>query len=126
MTKIIEQTRPEATAIPGLAHSTWASGADGLTQLSIWRQTLFPGSATPPHSHDCDEVVLCLSGWGEIHSDGNAQCFAADSSVVLPRNRVHQLLNVGPVPLEVVGIFGATPVSTLLPDGVAIQLPWSS
>jgi hypothetical protein len=24
------------------------------------------------HRHDCDEVVLCLAGWGELHIDGQA------------------------------------------------------
>jgi quercetin dioxygenase-like cupin family protein len=51
----------------------------------VWRQTLAPGAATPPHRHDCDEVVLCLSGWGEVHSDGAVQRFGADCTVVLPR-----------------------------------------
>lgn len=126
MTKIIEQTRPEGTPLPGIAHSTWASAADGLSQISIWRQTLAPGAATPPHSHDCDEVVMCMSGWGEVHGEGLVQRFGADSLVVLPKNRVHQLFNVGPMSLEIVGIFGSTPVATLLPDGQAIPLPWSS
>ncbi len=124
MSKIIEQTQPVATPIPGVAHSTWASAADGLSQISIWRQTLAPESATPPHSHDCDEVVLCLSGWGEVHSDGQTQRFGAKTTVVLPKNRVHQLFNVGPTPLELIGVFGATPVTTVLPTGNAIELPW--
>lgn len=126
MSKVIEQTCPEATPIPGVGHSTWASAADGLSQISIWRQTLAAGAATPPHSHDCDEVVLCLGGWGEIHSDGQVSRFGADTTIILPRNRVHQLFNVGPMALEIIGIFGATPVDTLLPDGQPIQLPWSS
>jgi mannose-6-phosphate isomerase-like protein (cupin superfamily) len=126
MSKIIEQTRPVAMPIPGIAHSTWASHADGLSQISIWRQTLAAASATPPHSHDCDEVVLCLSGWGEVHSDGNVQRFGAETTVVLPKGRVHQLFNVGPMPLELIGVFGATPVATALPTGETIALPWSS
>ena len=69
---VIEQNRPEASPIPGVAHATWAAQGDGLTQLSVWRQTLSPGAATPPHSHDCDEVVLCLDGWGEVHGGGEA------------------------------------------------------
>ena len=124
MSKIIEQTCPTATPIPGVAHTTWASATDGLSQISIWRQTLAPASATPPHSHDCDEVVLCLSGWGEVHSDGQVRRFGGETTVILPKNRVHQLFNVGPMPLELIGIFGATPVATALPTGEAIDLPW--
>lgn len=123
---VIDQQRPQATLLPGIAHATWAGTANGLAELSVWRQTMAPGSATPPHSHDCDEVVLCLSGWGEVHSAGEVQRFGADTTLVLPRGRVHQLFNVGPMPLETVGIFAATPVATRLPDGVQLELPWPS
>lgn len=121
---VIEQQRPTPTPIPGIEHATWAGAAQGLNQLSVWRQSVAPGAATPPHSHDCDEVVLCLSGWGEVHIDGRAQRFGADSTVTLPKGVVHQLFNVGPLPLELVGVFGSSPVGTLLPGGEAIELPW--
>lgn len=121
---VIEQTRPSAVAIPGIAHATWAGHADGLQQLSVWRQTMVPGAATPPHSHDCDEVVLCTAGCGELHVNGEVQRFGADSTLILPKGVPHQLFNVGTVPLETIGIFGASPVGTMLPDGSAIELPW--
>jgi quercetin dioxygenase-like cupin family protein len=124
--QIIEQQQPQATPIPGVDHATWAGSAHGLSQISIWRQTLAPGAVTPPHSHDCDEVVMCLGGWGEVHVDGQAQRFGADSTVVLPRGGVHQLFNVGPMPLELIGVFGSTPVGTMLPDGEVLALPWST
>jgi quercetin dioxygenase-like cupin family protein len=121
---VIEQRRPEPTPLPGVEHATWAGRAQGLSQLSLWRQSLAPGAATPAHRHDCDEVVLCLSGWGELHVDGTTHRFGADSTVVLPKGQVHQLFNVGPMTLELLGIFAATPVGTQLPDGEAIELPW--
>ena len=121
---VFNQSTPLASPIPGVAHSTWAGQDEGLNQLSLWRQTLAPGASTPPHSHDCDEVVLCQSGWGELHIDGTAHRFGPNSVVVLPRNREHQLFSVGPMPLETIGIFGASPVVTLQPDGVALPLPW--
>lgn len=123
---VIEQQHPAPTPLPGIAHSTWAGAADGLNSLSLWRQTLAPGAATPPHSHDCDEVVLCLGGWGEVHIDGQAHRFGADTTLVLPQGVPHQVFNVGPTPLEVVGIFAATPVGTRGPDGAALELPWRS
>lgn len=123
---VLEQDRPAPTPIPGVAHATWAGEADGLAQLSLWRQSLAPGACTPPHRHACDEVVMCLSGWGELHIDGERHRFGADATVVLPRGRVHQIFNVGPQPLEILGVFGQTPVPTELPDGEALELPWRS
>jgi len=92
----------------------------------VWRQTLSPGAATPPHSHECDEVVLCLAGRGEAHGNGQVRRFGADNTLVLPKGQVHQLFNVGSAPLEIVGIFAATPVATYLPEGQALELPWRS
>lgn len=121
---VIEQTRPEATPIPGVAHATWAGEADGLTQLSLWRQSLAAGAATPPHSHDCDEVVMCQAGHGEVHIDGEVHRFAAGHTLVLRRGPVHQIFNTGAEPMEILGVFGATPVATRLPDGSPLPLPW--
>ena len=123
---VIEQTRPQATPIPGVAHATWAGEADGLTQLSLWRQSLAAGAATPPHAHDCDEVVMCHAGHGEVHIDGEVHRFAAGQTLVLRRGPAHQIFNTGNQPMEILGVFGATPVATLLPDGTPLSLPWRS
>ena len=121
---VIEQTLPAPAPIPGVAHATWAGRDDGLEQLSVWRQTLAPGAATPPHHHDCDEVVLCESGSGEVHVDGQVLAFGGRHTVVLPRGRAHQIFNTGTTPMEIVGVFGGTPVGTFGPDGAALALPW--
>jgi mannose-6-phosphate isomerase-like protein (cupin superfamily) len=121
---ILEQQRPLPTPIPGVEHATWAGGAQGLSQLSVWRQSLAAGAATPPHRHDCDEVVMCLSGTGEVHLGGAVQRFDADTTVVLPRGVTHQLFNVGNEPLELIAVLGSSPAGTWLPDGEALELPW--
>ena len=126
MQTVIEQPRPQAMPLPGLLHATWAGQHHGLSQLSLWRQTLAPGAATPPHSHDCDEVVLCLAGNGELHVDGQVQRFEADRTLVLPRGGTHQILNTGALPLEILGAFGGTPVATFGADGARLELPWRS
>lgn len=69
--------------------------------------------------------MLCLSGQGEVHTEGRVQRFGADCTVELPKDRDHQIFfKVGLQPLDIVGLFGATPVLTRLPDGSAIELPW--
>jgi mannose-6-phosphate isomerase-like protein (cupin superfamily) len=121
---VIAQAVPAETPIPGVAHATWAGAADGLQQLSVWRQRVAAGAATPPHRHQQDEVVLCLSGRGEVHIDGAVHAFGGGDTVVLPRESMHQIFNAGEQPLEIVGVFGGSPVSTYLPDGSALPLPW--
>lgn len=123
---IVPQRAPQGTAIDGVAHATWASRADGLRQLSVWRQSLAAGAATPPHRHDCDEVVICLEGQGQLDTEGQQQSFGSGQVLILPRQRVHQFCNVGAQALEIIGILGQTPVRTCLPDGTPLDLPWQS
>ncbi|MCE4539432.1 cupin domain-containing protein [Pelomonas sp. P7] len=123
---VAEQTPPRPTELPGIAHVTWAGIDDGLEQLSVWRQSMAPGTATPPHVHDCDEVVFCLGGSGELHIDGQALRIDASSVLRLPGGRPHQIFNTGSVPLETLAVFARTPVPTRWPEGGELPLPWRS
>lgn len=123
---IIEQSRPQPSAIPGIAHATWAAREEGLSQMSVWRSSMAPGAATPPHRHDCDEVVLCLAGRGEAHGEGLVRPFGAGATLVLPKGRFHQIVSTGNEPLEIIAVLAATPVNVELPDGAALELPWRS
>jgi mannose-6-phosphate isomerase-like protein (cupin superfamily) len=114
------------SGIPGIDHVTLAGNADGLRKLSIWKQSVAPGSATPPHRHDCEEVVLCSGGIGELHIGGNVERFGADMTVVIPANADHQIFSVGDAPLEITAVFSMSPVQAHFPSGEAIDLPWRS
>lgn len=120
------QPRPETMPIPGLQHATWAGADQGLTQLSLWRQSVAPGGATPPHRHDCDEIVMCSAGHGELHMAGAVHRFGPDSTITIPRNAMHQIFSVGDEPLEIVAVLAATPVEVRLPDDSVLPLPWKS
>ncbi|MCD6681293.1 MAG: cupin domain-containing protein [Burkholderiaceae bacterium] len=123
---VIDQKAPLDMPIPGLQHATWAGSDDGLEQMSVWRQTIAPGGATPPHRHDCEEIVLCSSGTGELHIDGQVHPFCAGQTVAVPRNVLHQIFAVGAQPMNLVAVLAATPVDVYLPDGQKLDLPWRS
>jgi mannose-6-phosphate isomerase-like protein (cupin superfamily) len=123
---VIENAGRTKSELPGIQHLTVAGAAQGLARLSVWRQSMAPGSATPPHRHDCEEVVLVLEGSGEVEIDGARLAFGPDSTLVLPPDVPHQIFNTGSVPLVTVAAFSSTPVGTFLPDGAALALPWES
>lgn len=120
------QQQPVATPIPGVAHATLAGEAEGLRHLSVWRQAMAPGACTPPHSHACEEIVLCDAGNGEVHVAGAVHPFSAGQTVVLPAGVLHQIYATGQEPLVCTALFGATPVPVALPDGQPLKLPWRS
>lgn len=124
--QVIANAGREKARLPGIEHLTLAGRAQGLARLSLWRQSMAPGSATPPHQHDCEEVVLVLEGSGEVHIDGRVIPFGPDSTLVLPPEVPHQIFSTGAGPLVTLAAFSATPVGTFLPDGAPLVLPWES
>lgn len=124
--QILTNHIPDATPIPGIAHVTLAGSPHGLRQLSVWKQSMEAGHATPAHSHACEEVVLCTGGRGELLVDGRTERFGAGQTIVIPAGVVHQIVSVGPEPLETTAAFPMTPVPTAGPDGTALDLPWKS
>lgn len=123
---VIDNTQLPRAALPGLAHTTLAGADNGLAHLSIWRQTIEPGAATPPHRHDCEEVVVVASGSGELHIEGRVERFGPDSTLAIPANVDHQILNTGSEPMNLVAAFSVSPVEVVLPDGSPLPLPWRS
>ncbi|MGE0383986.1 MAG: cupin domain-containing protein [Gammaproteobacteria bacterium] len=125
MNVIRNRDLPRVT-MDGMENVTLAGSHDGLKALSVWRQRMAPGSATPPHRHDCEEVVLILSGSGRLELEGAVQSFGPDTTLIVPRNAPHQIFNTGEEPMELIGIFAVAPVPVQLPDGTPIELPWPS
>lgn len=115
--------RPTAS-LPGLAHRTLAGSAEGLQRLSVWQQSIEAGAATPPHHHDCEEVVVVSAGCGELHIDGAVIPFASGSVLVIPPGIPHQILNSGTGTMDLVAAFSVSPVDVYLPNGEALPLPW--
>jgi mannose-6-phosphate isomerase-like protein (cupin superfamily) len=126
MQNVLKNAGRGGAALPGIEHLTLAGAEQGLSGLSVWRQSMAPGSATPPHQHDCEEVILVVEGSGELHLDGEVVAFGPDTTLVLPPHRTHQIFNTGSVPLKTIAAFSSSPVGTFLPDGAAIELPWKS
>jgi mannose-6-phosphate isomerase-like protein (cupin superfamily) len=124
--QILTNHMPERTPIPGVAHVTLAGSANGLRELSVWKQSMDAGNATPPHRHACEEVVLCIGGIGELHAAGRIERFHAGQTIVIPAGVDHQLISIGPQPLETIAAFPMTPVLTTSPQGEALALPWES
>lgn len=123
---IHQNTPPAATPIEGLEHVTLAGSFNGSRQLSVWQQILQPGSATPVHEHDCEELVMCSQGYGELHIDDEVFAFGPNSTITLPANQLHQLINVGDQPMHIVAVFPMTPVATYLPQREVLELPWAT
>jgi len=121
---VIDNATAPRAALPGIENETLAGSSNGLRRLSVWRATIAAGAATPPHRHDCEEVVIVQSGRGELHIAGAAHTFGPDTTLAIPANVDHQIVNTGAEPIRLVAALSASPVAVFLPDGTALPLPW--
>ncbi len=123
---IVHNAELPRAAIPGIDHVTLACGQNGLRSLSVWQQRIAPGQASPPHRHDCEEVVVVQSGRGELHIEDRIERFGANTTLIVPPNVPHQIFNVGDESMDLIAVLSVTPVKVELPDGQPLPLPWAS
>lgn len=98
-----------------------ATPTSGAKQVEMWRGRMDANSATPPHSHDTEEVVLFLKGSGRATVADREVRYQAGDTLLLPALQVHQIF------AETESEFvSAMPIggTVKLPDGVVIDLPW--
>lgn len=113
-------------ALPGLEHRTLAGPEHGMRDMEVWLQTVAPGAGTPVHRHDCEEVIVILSGNGTCAIGTETVAFAADSTLIIPRDTVHRLINTGAEPIRLIGILSAAPVAVRTAEGATMPLPWQA
>jgi len=121
---IRENASIEAVTLPGIVHRTLAGPRDGMKHMEMWMQTVAPGAATPPHRHDCEEVIVVLAGSGACEIDGVERPFGAGSTILVPPGVVHRIANTGDHEMHLVAALSVAPVIVQTPDGARIPLPW--
>ena len=95
----------------------------GARQLEVWHSVLAPGSATPPHVHDDEEVVVVLSGRGEIVIGHERIPFQAPCTLIAPARVPHQIFNTGRVPAQSLAVLPLRSRITVV-GGETPPMPW--
>ncbi|GAQ82792.1 auxin-binding protein [Klebsormidium nitens] len=116
---------------PGLSHMTiWGAKHHSMKELEVWLQTFAPGSGTPIHRHDCEEVFIVQAGeaaYLRAEVDGEKESgrpgprvgsrAAANSTFRIPLNAVHQVRNLHPTEaLTVLVIISKPPIRVYIYD----------
>lgn len=115
--------------VPGIRHRTLAGNGPhpGATKgLEVWHQLIEPGAATPPHRHDCEEVVVLLKGRMLCIVEGVKQEVGPHSTIIVPQNAWHVLEPLGDEPCELIGVLNMAPVEVFLPGDRPMSLPWDA
>lgn len=123
---IVRHDQVEEHCLPGLAHRTVAGPAQGLESMEIWVQTVEPGAATPVHRHDCEEAIVILEGSGTLVMGDDETPFGPATTLVIPRDAVHQVKNTGPHAIRLVAALATAPVRVHTAENERIPLPWDA
>ncbi len=108
----------EGTHVVGLA-----SPSRGATETSTWRLRLDPGSASPPHSLDREEIFVVLAGSGRGAVRGRDRARRGRRRARRPRGpRVRDRKPRRP-PFDAVVVLPAGARATV--DGVRMVPPWA-
>jgi mannose-6-phosphate isomerase-like protein (cupin superfamily) len=99
--------------IPGLEHQTLAGPEHGMQTLEMWMQTIAPGAGTPVHRHACEEAILILRGSGRCTIEGVDTDFGPNSTLQIPSDAIHQIVNTGTEEMFLVAALGQAPGPSL-------------
>ena len=102
-----------------------ATPSRGAAEVAVWRGVTEVGAASPPHTHDHEEVLVVLAGSGSASLDDQRVEVSPGDVVIVPPNRLHQLF--GPEDGEPLDAIAVMPIGTrtFLPDGEELQAPWA-
>lgn len=95
----------------------------GSERFEVWRSKVLPGSQTPPHVHETEEIFIFLEGKGRATIGHQSFEFEAPATVIAPARVQHQFFNTGSVPTDAIVIVG---IGSAIHDtsGKRMDLPW--
>ena len=112
--------------IPGLDHQTLAGPEHGFKTFEMWMQTIAPGGGTPVHRHNCEEAIIILRGSGQCTINGKVSDFGPNSTLQIPPDAIHQIVNTGAEDMFLVATLGQAPVRVCTADNQHMPLPWQA
>jgi mannose-6-phosphate isomerase-like protein (cupin superfamily) len=124
--KLIKRTEAPVFSAAGTTVTAYAAPSRGASEVSIWQIELAPGSTSPLHHMDCEEVFVGLHGHavatiGEIeHPLGPGDC------LILPAATAFTLHVPGEEPFRAMACIPVGGQATMVPDGPTFAPPWTA
>lgn len=123
---IVDNSEVAKFSLPGLVHQTIAGHEHGVKSMEVWMQTIAPHAETPVHRHACEEIIVILRGCGRVTIDGQDADFGPDTTLIVPPDVVHQIVNTGDEEMFLIAALGTAPVRVSTADGQPLPLPWQA
>ena len=120
--------RPEAPRFDadGTSVIGYAAPSRGSAEVSLWQIELAPGSTSPRHRMDREEIFLGLDGHAVLEIDGAEQSLDAGDCLILPAGTDFTLHVPGEQPFRALACVCVGAQATMTADGATFVPPWAA
>ncbi len=123
---IIRSADAPGFAAPGATFTGYAAPSRGADRVSLWSLELAPGSTSPLHHMDCEEVFLGLEGRAVATVDGETEALEAGDCLILPAGTAFTLhVAEHDRPFRAIACIPAGGQATMVPEGTTFPPPWA-
>jgi mannose-6-phosphate isomerase-like protein (cupin superfamily) len=112
--------------VPDTQVTAYAAPSRGSTELCLWQIDIAPGSISPLHHMDCEEVFLCVAGRAVVAAAGQERPFEAGDCLVLPAGTDFSFRILGDEPFRAVACIRAGGKATMANSGDTFVPPWAA
>ena len=109
----------------GTTVTAYAAPSRGASQISLWQIELAPGSTSPLHHMDCEEVFLGIDGHAVAVVDDTEHPIGAGDCLILPAGTAFILRVPGEEPFRALACLPAGGQATMVPSGETFVPPWA-
>jgi quercetin dioxygenase-like cupin family protein len=109
----------------GTTVTAYAAPSRGAAEVSLWQIELAPGSTSPRHHMDREEVFLGLDGRAIADVDGTEHVLDAGDCLILPAGTDFTLHVPGERPYRALACVPAGAQATMTADGTTFLPPWA-
>ena len=112
--------------VPDTHVIAYAAPSRGSTELCLWRIDIAPGSTSPLHHMDCEEVFLCLEGHAVVTAAGRERPVEPGDCLVLPAGTDFSFRVLGDEPFRALACIRAGGKATMAASGDTFVPPWAA
>jgi mannose-6-phosphate isomerase-like protein (cupin superfamily) len=124
--KLIKHTEAPVFSAASTTVTGYAAPSRGASELSLWQIELEPGSTSPLHYMDCEEVFLGLSGHAVAAIDETEHQLGPGDCLILPAGTAFTLHVPGEEPFRAMACIAVGGQATMVPDGPTFAPPWAT
>jgi mannose-6-phosphate isomerase-like protein (cupin superfamily) len=101
-----------------------AAPSRGARDTSVWRLRLDPGSSSPPHALDREEVFVAISGAATAAFADHTETVRAGGALIVPAGQEFSISTEGVEPFEAIACLPVGASATVA--GEASVPPWAA